>query len=132
MIKTKNNKVSGTINYPSDLYFSIKDIAKINPQFPVEITLRTKITRDIGNRIIAEIGSKTGGKGRPEKVFSAFPVKQTTLDIAESNGINLVPKEMQKIITFTGPTKTEVDVLNMLPSKCIASNRKTTLGPSYV
>jgi len=85
----RKNKTNLNVEWPTESFFTIKDLWKVNPQF-VNITLRVRLTKAISTGQVVEIGNKTGGQGRPEKVFALTPVSQETLDAAKGQGISFV------------------------------------------
>jgi hypothetical protein len=88
-MKEKKNNTKQSVAWPTSTYFTIKQLASENSEF-IEITLRVRLTNEIESGRIAEIGSRPGGKGRPEKVFAFTPITQTTLNKARTDKINLV------------------------------------------
>ncbi len=86
---SRKNKTNQQIIFPTTPYFTIKELHSLNPKF-IEITLRVRLTNDVEDGKVAEIGSLPGGKGRPQKAFSLTPVTQTTLNKARQDNVNLV------------------------------------------
>lgn len=86
---SRKNKTNQKVTFPTTPYFTIKDLHNLNAKF-VEITLRVRLTNAIQDGTIAEIGSLTGGKGRPKKVFSLTPVTLTTINKARQDNVNMV------------------------------------------
>lgn len=85
------------VNWPKTPFFGIEDLCALNVGAK-EITLRVRNSKEIEKGTIAEIGCRTGGQGRPKKVFSFTPVSQTTLDLAKSQNIVLVDQiQLQKL-----------------------------------
>jgi hypothetical protein len=93
----RKNKTKQVITWPSNNgYFTIKELVTMNqhmltlPPKCSDITIRVRLNRAITEQnSVAEIGAKNGGKGRPEKVFAMRPVKQSVLDKAKADSIQL-------------------------------------------
>jgi len=93
----RKNKTKQVITWPSNNgYFTIKELVAMNqhmltlPPKCSDITIRVRLNRAITEQnSVAEIGAKNGGKGRPEKVFAMRPVKQSVLDKAKVDSIQL-------------------------------------------
>jgi hypothetical protein len=95
----RKNKTNLVVKWPETAYFIIEDLFKLQPEAKW-ITLRVRLSKEIEKGLVAEIGCKTGGQGRPRKVFAFTPVPQSTLDLAESNLITLVDKHrLEKLST---------------------------------
>ena len=86
MNKTDNKKTK-TI-WPTSTMFTLKDVFGLNKNAK-EITIRTNLTKEKENGKIVELGALTGGKGRPEKVFTYSPVSMTIINLAKSKKINI-------------------------------------------
>ncbi len=123
---TRKNKTNQTITWPAnDGYFTIRELVAANQHMltnapkPSDITIRVRLQKAITEQnLVAEIGAKTGGKGRPEKVFAMRPVLKSVLDMAIKNGIQplaeskLIPvmEITQQTITTTAPTSTPISL----------------------
>lgn len=100
----RKNKTNLVVKWPTTSLFTIDDIFQLNSEAK-EITLRVRLTKEIESGRAAELGSKTGGQGRPRKVFAFTPVPQTTLDLAKSQNITLVDQNrLQKLFTVPSIT----------------------------
>ena len=77
------------INWPTTPTFTIKDVFALNP-LEKQITLRVRLTNEKKTGKILELGNRTGGKGRPEKIFAYTPVSTITFKKAESERVNFV------------------------------------------
>lgn len=114
-----NKKEKIGMVWPKTSYFTIKDLIPLNPQIPVEISLRVKLIAAVDDKVVAEIGFIPGGKGRPPKVYSMTPVTKLTLDKAEASNIQLVDKAREKFFnvisvskSYPSPTITPANILN--------------------
>lgn len=117
----RKNKTKQTITWPSiDGYFTIKQLVSMNPHMltdspkPSDITIRVRLSKAITElNLVAEIGSKNCGKGRPEKAYAMRPIRQIALDKAKADGIMLDTTKLMTImdvfpLTQTIPTVTPV------------------------
>ena len=91
----RKNNTNRDLTLPSTTsYFTIRDLVKINSGLITasegDITIRVKLTKEIEKGRVVELGSCTGGKGRPPKVFAVTPVTQTVLNKAKADNITLV------------------------------------------
>jgi len=86
----RKNNTNLTVVWPSaSVYFTIKDLFNLNPDF-VPITLRVRLKKAIDSeKTVGVIGTTNPGKGRPCLVFAMRPVLQSVLDSAKSAGIQL-------------------------------------------
>lgn len=112
----RKNKTNLNVEWPKTPFFTIKELWTLNPQF-VNITLRVRLTKAITSGQVVEIGNKTGGQGRPEKVFSLVPVVQETIDEAKHQGISFVTgvKDMVGKTDFSA----KPPVVNILQSAAV-------------
>lgn len=102
---TRKNKNNVPIVWSEMSYFTVEDLAKVNPQIPVVITLRTRLIKAIEKEgKAAEIGSIPGGKGRPKKIYALTPITETVLAKAEADGITLVEKAREKLVNVISVT----------------------------
>jgi len=90
----RKNKTGQVINWPShDEYFTIEELKASNPHMLTttssDITLRVRLSKAISENVVAEIGQKNSGKGRPLKVYTMMPVKQTSINKASTDGISV-------------------------------------------
>src|SRR5208283_5494383 len=97
----RKNKTRQVIAWPShDSYFTIDSLVETNPHMLTssgsDITLRVRLNKAIcDENLVAIVGQKNCGKGRPQLVFAMRPVKQTAIDKAKADGISLdMPKIM--------------------------------------
>lgn len=94
----------------SATYFSIQDLVKLNSNLLTasksDITIRVKLTKKIEDGKVVEIGSLTGGQGRPQKVFAITPVTQLVINKAKADNINLVDNadKLVNAINVSTPT----------------------------
>lgn len=93
------------MNWPKTPYFIIEDLCALNI-YTKEITLRVRLAKEIENGNVAEIGCKTGGQGRPKKVFAFTPVPQSTLDSARAHNIILVDSNRLQKLSSVPPVVT--------------------------
>lgn len=105
MKQQRKNRTNQAVVWPTTTFFSIRELHRLNPKF-VNITLRVRLTNEITDGKIVEIGSVPGGKGRPQKVFTFTPVTKAILDEAEKNGISLVDRAREKLINVVSVTPT--------------------------
>lgn len=94
----RKNKTNLVVTWPTTPFFTLDDVFALQPDAK-EITLRVRLSKEIEKGKAAEIGCKTGGQGRPKKVFAFTPVPQSTLDLARSQNITLVDQiRLQKVV----------------------------------
>jgi hypothetical protein len=112
----RKNKTNLVIKWPTnDEYFTIKSLQALNPDF-IEITLRVRLNKAITEEnLVAPIGTRNCGKGRPELVLAMRPVKQSVLEKAKENKIFLV--EDSKLIPVM-----EINVNDSTPSVAPVTN----------
>lgn len=115
----RKNKTKQIIAWPShDTYFTIGDLVEANGHMltcaakPSDITLRVRLNKAINEEnLVAVIGQKNSGKGRPQLVFAMRPVKQSAIDKANTDGISIsMTKAMpvMEIVESNHPTVTPV------------------------
>jgi len=109
----RKNKTNQDIIWPTTSYFTIDQIQDLNPDMK-NITLRVKLVKIIEEGKISEIGAASGGKGRPQKVFSFTPVTQLTLNKAMQNNINLIDNA-SKLINIVDINTTNIPVTRSNP-----------------
>lgn len=108
----RKNNVSRELSLPTskDNYFTIRELVKLNPGLLTssnsDITIRVKLTKKIEDGVIAELGSLTGGKGRPQKAFALTPVTQAAYNKAKADNINLVDgaEKLINVISVSQPS----------------------------
>lgn len=116
----RKNKTNQVITWPSNNeYFTIDSLGVINPHMLTatgsDITLRVRLDDAIKKKnLVAVIGTRNCGKGRPKLAFAMIPVTQTALDKAKSEGIMLtedskfIPVMQIKPIVVSEPEATFV------------------------
>jgi hypothetical protein len=117
----RKNKTQQVIAWPSpDSYFTIDSLVETNPHMLTssssDITLRVRLNKAISEEsLVAIIGQKNCGKGRPQLVFAMRPVKQAAIDKAKADGISLdMPKIMAVMeISTQSPTPSVTPVTNI-------------------
>jgi len=82
----KSNEI---INWPKTQTFTVTDVWELNSHIEKEITCRVNFNKQKENLKIIEFGSKTGGKGRPEKLYAYLPISSIMIQKAKSQKINL-------------------------------------------
>ena len=120
----RKNKTKQVISWPShDEYFTIDSLAKANPHMLTsppklsDITLRVRLNKAINEEdLVAVIGQKNCGKGRPQLVFAMRPVKQSVIEKAKADNINLDMPKVMPVMEITPQT-------NMTPVTNITSNQ---------
>lgn len=91
MKNTENNKTKNPIivvNWPKSPYWFVEDICGLNTTIK-PITLRVRLAKEIEKGSVIEIGHKRGGQGRPKKVYTFSPVKETAIELAKGNNIEI-------------------------------------------
>ena len=85
---TRKNKTNLTINWPANTeYFTMDSLQSLNPNF-INITLRVRLTKAVAEeKIVAVIGTKNYGKGRPKLIMAMRPVLPCVLDKAKNDGV---------------------------------------------
>jgi hypothetical protein len=81
----KNKK---QLTLPTTQTFTLKEVFTLNPA-EKEITARVKFTKIKETGRIAELGCRSGGMGRPTKVFAFTPITKIMIAKAKSEKINL-------------------------------------------
>jgi len=93
----RKNKINLVVAWPKTPFFTLEDVFALQRDAK-EITLRVRLSKEIEKGSAAEIGCKTGGQGRPKKVFAFTPVPQSVIELARSQGISLVDQNrLQKL-----------------------------------
>ena len=129
----RKNKTKQVILWPSqDTYFTIPELVKSNTHMltsstpPSDITIRVRLKKAIdlksngGEEIVAVIGQRNCGKGRPQLVFAMRPVKQSVVDKAKSDGITI---DMTKVMAVM-EVSTSLPITNISPvTNIIAPSR---------
>lgn len=92
----RKNKTNQVITWPANNeYFTIDSLIATNQHMLTtsgsDITLRVRLDDAIKKKnLVAVIGTRNCGKGRPKLAFAMTPVQQTAVDKAKSEGIMLV------------------------------------------
>ena len=108
----RKNKTKQAIAWPTSMYFTIQDLVKLNPKMLTasrsDITLRVRLTNAIEDGKVAEVGSVSGGKGRPQKIFAITPVTQTVLNKIRADGLNVADgaDKLVNVISVATPVNT--------------------------
>ena len=115
----RKNKTKQVITWPShDTYFTITDLVTSNSHMltsatkPSDITLRVRLSKAITDEnLVAVIGQKNSGKGRPQLVFAMRPVKQSAIEKASTDGISVSMTKVMPVMEISSqstPTVTPV------------------------
>jgi len=117
----RKNKTKQVINWPSvDTYFTIDDLIGINQhmitQSGLDITIRVRLQKAIQEEnLVAEIGQKNLGKGRPKLVFVMRPIKQSVVDKASADGISVSMSKVMNVVEISSqPTVSTTPVVNII------------------
>ena len=112
----RKNKTKQLITWPShDEYFTIDSLVKSNPHMITssgsDITLRVRLSRAITEEPhdVIVIGQKNCGKGRPQLVFAMRPVKQSAIDKARSDDINVDTSKLITVMEISPQTPVNVN-----------------------
>jgi hypothetical protein len=79
-----------------------------------DITLRVRLNKAVTEEnLVAVIGQRNSGKGRPQLVFAMRPVKQTAVEKASTDGISVSMAKVMPVMEITNqppatPTVTPV------------------------
>jgi len=115
----RKNKTNQVINWPTnDQYFTIDSLINSNQHMltssGLDITLRVRLNKAINEEgMVAVIGHKNSGKGRPQLVFAMKPVNQMVLEKAKNDGIMLDMLDTRKLVSV-------VDVNSQTPTKTVS------------
>lgn len=90
-------KIKKQLILPTTQTFVLKDIFTLNPS-EKEITARVKFTRIKESGKVTELGCRSGGMGRPTKVFAFTPITKIMIAKAKSEKINLADGVESSII----------------------------------
>jgi len=110
----RKNKTKQVIAWPShDTYFSIDTLIESNSHMLTtsgsDITLRVRLNKAITEEnLVAAIGQKSSGKGRPQLVFAMRPVKQSAIDKATADGISVSMTKIMPVMEITSQTPTPI------------------------
>jgi hypothetical protein len=106
----RKNKTKQVIVWPShDTYFTIDTLIESNNHMLTtsgsDITLRVRLNKAVTEEnLVAVIGQRKSGKGRPQLVFAMRPVKQTTVDKASTDGISVSMTKVMPVMEITNQT----------------------------
>ena len=96
----RKNKTNLNLEFPKTPYFTIEELHQLNAEF-VNITLRVRFMKVIEAGEAIEIGNKTGGQGRPQKVFALTPVAKETFEEARKSIVLI--SGWEKMVDKSGP-----------------------------
>jgi hypothetical protein len=87
-----------------------------------DITLRVRLDDAIKKKnLVAVIGTRNCGKGRPKLAFAMTPVQQTALDKAKSEGIMLVDEtRLVPVMQIKPVVAAEAEILNVVTNTITA------------
>jgi hypothetical protein len=111
----RKNKTNLVVNWPTTPFFTIKELIQMNAGAK-EITLRVRLTKEIEAGHAMEIGCKTGGQGRPQKVFAFAPISISTFELAKAANVTIIDENrLMKLasvpsittVPFTSPISPE-------------------------
>lgn len=127
----RKNKTKQVISWPShDTYFTIGDLVTANGHMltsavkPSDITLRVRLNKAINEEnLVAVIGQKNSGKGRPQLVFAMRPVKQSAINKAQTDGISISMAKAMPVMEITEQTQP-----NVTPVTNITTNISQTVA----
>jgi hypothetical protein len=125
----RKNKTKQVITWPSnDDYFTVKSLVALNPHMltsapkPSDITIRVRLNRAIyGENLVAVIGYKNCGKGRPELVFAMKPVKQIAIDKAKANNIMIDTPRLITVMDISSQSKTNTTSVDVTTKQVVSA-----------
>ena len=106
----RKNKTKQVIAWPShDTYFTIDTLIESNNHMLTtsgsDITLRVRLNKAVTEEnLVAVIGQRNSGKGRPQLVFAMRPVKQTAVEKASTDGISVSMAKVMPVMEITNQT----------------------------
>ena len=112
----RKNKTKQTIVWPShDEYFTIDTLVVSNNHMLTtsgsDITLRVRLNKAVTEEnLVAVIGQRNSGKGRPQIVFAMRPVKQTAIEKASTDGISISMAKVMPVMEISTPQQTSTIV----------------------
>ena len=126
----RKNKTKQIILWPShDEYFTIDNLIEKNPHMLTssgsDITLRVRLKKAIdsisenGEEIVGVIGQKNRGKGRPQLIFAMRPIKQSVINKAKTDNVNV---DMSRVVPIMEVVIQPQSMLNVIPVTNITSN----------
>lgn len=122
----RKNKTKQVISWPSyDTYFTIDTLIQSNTHMLTssgsDITLRVRLNKAVTEEnLVAVIGQKNSGKGRPQLVFAMRPVKQSAVDKAKADNISI---DMPKVVSVMEISSTQQTMVNPVQTPAIAPNQ---------
>lgn len=122
----RKNKTKQVIAWPShDTYFTIDTLIQSNTHMLTssgsDITLRVRLNKAVTEEnLVAVIGQKNSGKGRPQLVFAMRPVKQSAVDKAKTDSISI---DMPKVVSVMEISSTQQTMVNPVQAPAIAPNQ---------
>jgi len=123
----RKNKTKQVISWPShDTYFTIDSLIESNKHMLTssgsDITLRVRLNKAITEEPfeVAVIGQRNSGKGRPQLVFAMRPVRQVSIDKANSDGISIA---MAKVMPVMEISQQPTSIPTITPVVNIKSNQ---------
>ena len=125
----RKNKTKQVITWPSnDDYFTVKRLVALNPHMltsapkPSDITLRVRLNKAINEEnLVAVIGHKNCGKGRPELVFAMKPVKQTAIDKAKTNNIMIDTPRLVTVMDISSQPKVNITPVTVTAKQVVSA-----------
>jgi len=108
----RKNKTKQVIAWPShDTYFTIDTLIESNNHMLTtsgsDITLRVRLNKAVTEEnLVAVIGQRNSGKGRPQLVFAMRPVKQTAVEKASTDGISVSMAKVMPVMEITNQPAT--------------------------
>lgn len=123
----RKNKTKQVIIWPSnDDYFTVKSLVALNPHMltsapkPSDITLRVRLNKAINEEnLVAVIGHKNCGKGRPELVFSMKPVKQTAIDKAKADNIMIDTPRLVPVMDISSQPRINITPVTIISKQTV-------------
>lgn len=115
----RKNKTKQVINWPSsDSYFTIDTLIASNNHMLTtsgsDITLRVRLNKAINDEnLVAVIGQRNSGKGRPQLVFAMRPVKQSAIEKATNDGISISMAKVMPVMEITNNQPAITPVTNI-------------------
>jgi len=103
----RKNKTKQVIAWPSqDTYFTIDTLIASNSHMLTssgsDITLRVRLNKAITEEnLVAVIGQRNSGKGRPQLVFAMKPVNQSLIEKAASEGISISISKVMPVVEIS-------------------------------
>ena len=108
----RKNKTKQVIVWPShETYFTIDTLIEQNNHMLTtsgsDITLRVRLNKAVTEEnLVAVIGQRNSGKGRPQLVFAMRPVKQSAVEKANTDGISVSLAKVMPVMEITAQSTT--------------------------